>query len=168
TTLYGSSAVATQLSSALGMSTPPAGNTTLNNLPRSLTDVNGTTYRLNLTAVTNGPRAKNYTYDAAGRLSTFTDVANPVTNSTTSVTTTTRSVTTYTYDAVGNKLSETLANTGDANSSRQTTYQYDLYNRLVLEIFDPMVVDFNQRTASGLNIYHTTAYDLVDNAIAKA
>lgn len=85
-----------------------------------------------------------WTYDAAGRLSSFTSADG--------------SVETYTYDAAGNKLSESLSNPnsladGRSDPTRTTTFTYDAANRMV------------SQNTGGETQY--LAYDKVGNTVSK-
>lgn len=93
------------------------------------------------------PRVTRYTYLPSGRVQQMTVVGDLVTGDT---------VTTYTYDAVGNKRTQTVTNARDtANPVRQTAWTYDLENRVLTETFDP----------ANLNIIKTNRYDAAGNVI---
>ncbi|MEV8632560.1 polymorphic toxin-type HINT domain-containing protein [Streptosporangium sp. NPDC051023] len=73
-----------------------------------------------------------FTYDGVGRL--LTQTAPGVKNEVTNVTHTAKA--TYTYDADGNKLTETLADLTGGDPARTTTYTYDTHGR-VETVTDP-------------------------------
>lgn len=94
-------------------------------------------------ANTGSPRDTQYEYDANNRLVRFTDLDGTVTE--------------FTYDAANNKTSETILSTTDAIASRKTTFEYDLNNRKISEVFDPQ----------GVNFVQTMEYDALGNVVRK-
>ncbi len=95
-----------------------------------------------------------YQYDNNNRLETFTDVDG--------------TITTNEYDAANNKIVEIITSIDIDNPSRRTDFYYDLNNRKVKEIFDP-ILDRNGNVINtdGLNIVQELIYDKMGNVITK-